>query len=554
MAGAHGKSLAARLSLSLLAGLAVLSAGLATGLYGYASHAMRAEFDAGLAAKARALASLVQDQGGGRVDFDFAGEFMPEFGPGQTKEYFQVWRPDGGVLERSESLGSAELPRFSGPVATPSFRTLRLPGGTEGRAVGLAFAPQLDADNDATAQTDRLPPAPEGETRLVLARDQRALNRTLSRFAALLLAAAVLFPLAASGLVMWTVRAGLEPVRGLGKRVGAIGPDNLGVRFDAAGAPAELRPIEDGLNALLDRIGAAFERERRFTADVSHELRTPLAEAMSALSVAEQWPDDLGLASHSRRQALDCLRQLQRMVATLLELSRADGAQTATGMASCDIGPLAAQVVAEQAEHAEQRGIAIDCDAPANPDEMVEADPMLVRSIFRNLIHNAASHAPGGSRVLVRVSWPAAGPRFEVVNAAPDLEPADLEAMFRPFWRKDPARTGAPSTVGWGCRSSGRSRGSWGRNGGAPAARRAACVDRRVAAGRALRRGRPGGPRGRRGGIRAPVGAVGPRTARPSIARRASGCLKVRAGTLAGVKRDAWKTRRSGSWHGCGFR
>ena len=99
--------------------------------------------------------------------------------------------------------------------------------------------------------------------------------------------------------------------------------------FSAEAYPVELVPICECLNALMERIKSSFQRERRFNADIAHELRTPLAGIQSTIEVClsrsrepQEYQDALG----------DCLaisKMMNRLVSTLLALSRLESKQIA---------------------------------------------------------------------------------------------------------------------------------------------------------------------------------------------------------------------------------
>ena len=95
------------------------------------------QFDRGLAAKAGALATLLEYDPP-HLEFEFAGEVMPEFEGGPDPEYFHLWLINGVEIERSETLeeARAELPRRAGPVGEPEHWDLLLADGRAGRAVG----------------------------------------------------------------------------------------------------------------------------------------------------------------------------------------------------------------------------------------------------------------------------------------------------------------------------------------------------------------------------------------------------------------------------------
>ncbi|MFD3944888.1 histidine kinase dimerization/phospho-acceptor domain-containing protein [Streptomyces sp. NPDC058579] len=66
-------------------------------------------------------------------------------------------------------------------------------------------------------------------------------------------------------------------------------------RADRTGGPrSELKELADTFDELPARLDAAFDSQRRFTANASHELRTPLAGQRAALQIGLENPTPRG--------------------------------------------------------------------------------------------------------------------------------------------------------------------------------------------------------------------------------------------------------------------
>ena len=98
------KTLTRRLSItiSLLVIVVLLAADIGVDTW------VQREFNQGLKAKVGMLQSLVNEDLDG-VEFEFAGEYFPEFEGASSPEYFQLWYK-GQIFEKSESLARRTLP------------------------------------------------------------------------------------------------------------------------------------------------------------------------------------------------------------------------------------------------------------------------------------------------------------------------------------------------------------------------------------------------------------------------------------------------------------
>src|SRR5262245_54352020 len=78
---------------------------------------------------------------------------------------------------------------------------------------------------------------------------------------------------------------------------------------------------------------------------------------------------------------------------------------------------------------------------PGETATTVEGDPEVLRIVVSNLPDNALHYATPASTVCCRFERSARGWRLAVENRTDELEPADLQALSEPFWRKDRARS-----------------------------------------------------------------------------------------------------------------
>src|SRR5919197_3156676 len=78
----------------------------------------------------------------------------------------------------------------------------------------------------------------------------------------------------------------LRPLRDITATARRLSTDTMDERINLRGPRDEIRELADTFDAMLGRLAAAFEAQRRFVANASHELRTPLTVQRAAVDVA----------------------------------------------------------------------------------------------------------------------------------------------------------------------------------------------------------------------------------------------------------------------------
>jgi two-component system, OmpR family, sensor histidine kinase QseC len=253
---------------------------------------------------------------------------------------------------------------------------------------------------------------------------------------------AVALPLLAL-VAWWAIRRGLQPLRRLGGLLTARQAQSLQpLRLE--GSPAELNPMVEALNGLLQRIGTLVEGERRFTADAAHELRTPIAAIRTQAQVALNESDGT-LRRHALQSALDGCDRATRLVEQLLTLSRLD-ANAAAPSHAADLAAVARQVLADVAPRAVAKGQALGLEAGEHCT--VAADGTLLAVLVRNLVDNAVRYSPAGARVQVIVRRHAGRIVLRVEDSGPGVSAEVQERLGQRFFRPaGQAETG--SGLGW---------------------------------------------------------------------------------------------------------
>lgn len=194
------------------------------------------------------------------------------------------------------------------------------------------------------------------------------------------------------------VRKGLHPLRELSHQV-----HRLDVHQDTqlhAPPHQEFKAVVHSINTLIERYGAALERERALASEIAHELRTPLTSlGLHAASLRG------GLSGPEREDALRHLVQdatrAAGVLSDLLALARASRAELAEAAQTLDLAELARHVVGEYGESAWESGHELSLEAPAV--QPLCGHPVLIELALRNLIDNALAHTPRGTAVQVRV-------------------------------------------------------------------------------------------------------------------------------------------------------
>lgn len=239
------------------------------------------------------------------------------------------------------------------------------------------------------------------------------------------------------GLLVFALRRGLQPLDAAAADIARRSATTL----DAIGmddAPAELVPLVDSINGLMQRLGVAFSAQRRFLADAAHELRTPITALRLQLQLLERTTDD-----QERKRALIELHsgvdRSQRLVQQLLQVARTEPDGEATRLAPLDLSALVRAQVAALSGKAEQAGL--DLGADAYEPVLVLGDEPQLGVLLENLIENALRYTPAGGVVDVAARTEAGQPVVRVIDDGPGIPEAERERVFERFHRGESAQS-----------------------------------------------------------------------------------------------------------------
>jgi signal transduction histidine kinase len=414
------KTLRARLTLIFAVATALVLAVVWLAVVVFYSAGITQATDTGLRNRADVLRSFVEEG-------DPAAELVSESG----ERLLQIYAPNGRLLASSAPVGSVTLlsvDQVRAAFRMPfTFERERVTDGEEARVRAFSLGKGQFV-------------AALGES---LERDH-ALRLRLAIVLAIVLPAALVLATYLSYRVAGSALGSVERLR---LKAASIDEPQAGERLPEVGTGDEIDRLGQTFNALLDRVAAAVEHERRMVADASHELRTPLSIMRAELQIASgpgQTEEQLRAAVGS---ALEETERLSRVADDMLILARLDQEQLVLGLEPLDVADVLAAVRRRNEPLLAATGRRVTTAVEIDGGAVMLADPLRIGQALDNLVANGLRHG-AGTVSLVATQTDAGRVRITVDDEGDGVPDALLPHALERFSQGDPAHGGPGSGLG----------------------------------------------------------------------------------------------------------
>jgi two-component system OmpR family sensor kinase len=267
-------------------------------------------------------------------------------------------------------------------------------------------------------------------------------DEQLARLALSLILSTMVILLIAFAGGYWLANRAMTPVQDIVHTAREISESDLNRRLNLQ-RNDEIGELADTFDRMLDRLQAAFKRQRQFTADASHELRSPLAiielesnRALERRRTPEEYEKTLRLIQSENEW-------MSKLVNELLLLARLDADRTAMRVERLDLGEVVVDVIERLTPLALARDVGL---RTGSLDECyVRADYIFLSQMLANLIDNAIKYNDKSdayvliettSKILDSQTWGIVA----ITDNGPGIPEDQLAHIFNRFYRMDKAR------------------------------------------------------------------------------------------------------------------
>ena len=270
---------------------------------------------------------------------------------------------------------------------------------------------------------------------------QSTLRELILIFILISLIILILIAFGAHYLIRWSFKP-LTEIEGTAE---AIAAGDLSRRLADKSSDTEVGRLTNSLNTMLSRIEESFKvkeesenRLRRFAADASHELRTPLTaiRGFSELHRQGAVKGEENVSELISRIESESIR-MSSLVEDLLLLARMDQTPKIK-REPINVIDLVEEVVTSAQAASKEHPI----DFVHSAEEgFILGDQLRVHQSVANLLANARTHTPEGTKIHVTVEEDEKEVRIKVSDEGPGIPEEFHEKLFERFYRADSSRT-----------------------------------------------------------------------------------------------------------------
>jgi two-component system, OmpR family, sensor histidine kinase CpxA len=245
-----------------------------------------------------------------------------------------------------------------------------------------------------------------------------------------------------------------RPVIRLRRAARELAQGNLRTRVQEGGAQNgifrgdEFHALVRDFNHMAERLEGLVDAQKILLRDVSHELRSPLARLSVALELARADASE-EMASHLDRIERETAR-LNELIGQLLALSSMEAVEGEKSFERVSLNQLLEQMIPDAEFEARQRQCSVAYHADG--EIAIRGKRELLYRAIENVVRNAIRFTTSGSEVEIHLREERNGSRgvvkVEVKDRGPGIPEAEMDSIFRPFYRVDQARS--PQTGGFG--------------------------------------------------------------------------------------------------------
>jgi len=233
------------------------------------------------------------------------------------------------------------------------------------------------------------------------------------------------------GLSYYAFRRVTRPLESLTRAAESLGRSGRTETLQETGA-SEVRRAARAFNEMQGRIRRLLEDRMQMVAAISHDLRTPITR----LKLRAEFVED----PEQREKMLRDLDEMETMIKETLALAREDA--NPEPRAQLDL----AQLLADSVEGLEHVAVEID-PAFSKGGATIEAQPIALKRAVANLIENAVVY---GKTAHVRLGQTPKDFEISISDEGPGIPEAELDRVFRPFYRLEASRNRESGGAGLG--------------------------------------------------------------------------------------------------------